>query len=192
MINEFAGRSINTVVLSGDNGLTAPVMAGETWLGNNDLPRKSWASYDGIKIFDIFMVVVLAVIFDAMGSFFVEKNREWYFFQVRRIQLRIFSEYFSGKKVITPAAKAEGQKGIEGMEEAAEASAETSSWPTTLMAKNISYYVPVRGSSKGEKKELQLLNNVSAVFKRGRMTALMGTSGAGKTTLLDVSIIVET
>lgn len=33
---------------------------------------------------------------------------------------------------------------------------------------------------------LQLLQNVSGVFKPGRLTALMGVSGAGKTTLMDV------
>jgi ABC-type multidrug transport system ATPase subunit len=33
---------------------------------------------------------------------------------------------------------------------------------------------------------LQLLWNVSGVFKPGRLTALMGVSGAGKTTLMDV------
>ncbi len=32
---------------------------------------------------------------------------------------------------------------------------------------------------------LQLLWNVSGVFKPGRLTALMGVSGAGKTTLMD-------
>lgn len=36
------------------------------------------------------------------------------------------------------------------------------------------------------KEKLRLLNEVSGVFKAGRMCALMGSSGAGKTTLMDV------
>uniref|UniRef100_A0A9I9EEV0 AAA+ ATPase domain-containing protein n=1 Tax=Cucumis melo TaxID=3656 RepID=A0A9I9EEV0_CUCME len=41
------------------------------------------------------------------------------------------------------------------------------------------------GLSIGEKK-LQLLSNVSGVFRPGVLTALVGASGAGKTTLMDV------
>lgn len=37
-----------------------------------------------------------------------------------------------------------------------------------------------------EEKKLQLLNDISGVFKPRGLTALMGVTGAGKTTLLDV------
>jgi ABC-type multidrug transport system ATPase subunit len=57
-----------------------------------------------------------------------------------------------------------------------------SSWPSSLIAKNISYEVP----SKESKSNIKLLDNVNVHFRCGRMTCLMGTSGAGKSTFLDV------
>lgn len=42
------------------------------------------------------------------------------------------------------------------------------------------------------KEKLRLLNEVSGVFKAGRMCALMGSSGAGKTTLMDVIAMRKT
>jgi ABC-type multidrug transport system ATPase subunit/ABC-type multidrug transport system permease subunit len=54
--------------------------------------------------------------------------------------------------------------------------------PVTLAFKEVSYRVFPKGRPGG----LQLLNNVSGVFRPGVLTALMGSSGAGKTTLLDV------
>ena len=170
MINEFAGRSINTVVLPGNNETTVPTLAGEQWLANNSLPRRSWASFNGIKLFDIFMIVVLAVFFDVLGCYLIERNREWYFFQIRRLQLRIFSNRFKGKK--KGKDDQTGEKDDDVAEEAPE-STEAPSWPNTLVVKNISYFVPLRGPSKSDKDELQLLKNVTAIFKRGRMTALM-------------------
>ena len=173
MINEFAGRTIQTVVLSNENGeMSAPTMAGETWLNNNDLPRRSWTSYNGVKLFDIFMIVMLAVFFDVVSAFFLEKNREWYFFQIRRLQLQIFSNRFVGKSKDDQVGKIE-DKDQDAVEEAADSATQTSSWPNSLVVKNIAYYVPLTGPSKGDKNELQLLNGVTATFKRGRMTALM-------------------
>lgn len=54
--------------------------------------------------------------------------------------------------------------------------------PVTLAFKDLRYYV---GNPSGHG-ELQLLQNVSGVFRPGVLTALMGASGAGKTTLMDV------
>lgn len=54
--------------------------------------------------------------------------------------------------------------------------------PVDLSFKDICYDV---SASKG-KGTLRLLNNMSGIFRRGRMCALMGSSGAGKSTLLDV------
>ena len=44
----------------------------------------------------------------------------------------------------------------------------------------VSYAVTVK------KKPLKILDDITGMFKAGRMTALMGPSGSGKTTLLDV------
>ncbi|CAK9221411.1 unnamed protein product [Sphagnum troendelagicum] len=61
--------------------------------------------------------------------------------------------------------------------------------PLTLSFNNICYYVDMPHEMKVQgitTNRLQLLRNVSGVFKPGRLTALMGVSGAGKTTLMDV------
>ena len=54
--------------------------------------------------------------------------------------------------------------------------------PVTLSFKDLSYVVKASTGSES----LSLLKNVSGIFEKGRMCALMGESGAGKTTLMDV------
>ena len=54
--------------------------------------------------------------------------------------------------------------------------------PVDLSFDKLTYEVTASTS----KEQLRLLNEVSGVFKAGRMCALMGSSGAGKTTLMDV------
>ena len=58
---------------------------------------------------------------------------------------------------------------------------------------NISYYVKVPDDSVPSKipcrkkfSDKRILNNVSGIFKAGKVNAIMGASGAGKTTLLNV------
>ncbi|KAL5700649.1 drug-responsive transcription factor pdr3 [Ranunculus cassubicifolius] len=61
--------------------------------------------------------------------------------------------------------------------------------PLTLAFQNVQYFVdaPLEMKERGFKeKKLQLLHDVTGVFRPGVLTALMGVSGAGKTTLLDV------
>lgn len=59
-----------------------------------------------------------------------------------------------------------------------------------LTFKDVNYFVPMPGAKSkgllGKKQELQLLKNISGVFRPKVLTALMGASGAGKTTLMDV------
>ena len=65
-------------------------------------------------------------------------------------------------------------------DEAEESKVEIPFVPVTLTFENICYDVK---ASKGGN-QLRLLQNVSGIFKAGRMVALMGSSGAGKTTLM--------
>ncbi|CAI5534888.1 unnamed protein product [Closterium sp. Naga37s-1] len=63
-------------------------------------------------------------------------------------------------------------------------------YPLTLSFHNVNYYVDMPAELKDKAappgQRLQLLHNVSSVFRPGVLTALMGVSGAGKTTLMDV------
>ncbi|RYR31600.1 hypothetical protein Ahy_B01g056429 isoform C [Arachis hypogaea] len=61
--------------------------------------------------------------------------------------------------------------------------------PLTLTFRDVQYYVdtPMEMRNRGfDKKQLQLLCDVTGSLRPGILTALMGVSGAGKTTLLDV------
>ncbi|KAK1312861.1 ABC transporter G family member 31 [Acorus calamus] len=61
--------------------------------------------------------------------------------------------------------------------------------PLSMTFHNVNYFVdmPKEMKVKGiPEKRLQLLSNVSGVFRPGVLTALVGSSGAGKTTLMDV------
>ncbi|PWA81546.1 plant PDR ABC transporter associated [Artemisia annua] len=61
--------------------------------------------------------------------------------------------------------------------------------PLAMSFGNMNYYVDMPGEMKEQgvtENRLQLLRDVTATFRPGVLTALMGVSGAGKTTLMDV------
>ncbi|KAG9149461.1 hypothetical protein Leryth_022202 [Lithospermum erythrorhizon] len=61
--------------------------------------------------------------------------------------------------------------------------------PLTMTFSHINYYVdmPLEMKQQGVSDDrLQLLTNITGIFKPGVLTALVGVSGAGKTTLMDV------
>ncbi|KAL5849942.1 hypothetical protein ACOSQ4_007955 [Xanthoceras sorbifolium] len=61
--------------------------------------------------------------------------------------------------------------------------------PLTMTFKDVQYFVdttPEMRKHRFNQKKLQLLHDITGIFRPGVLTALMGVSGAGKTTLLDV------
>ncbi|KAL8527705.1 hypothetical protein ACS0TY_005522 [Phlomoides rotata] len=61
--------------------------------------------------------------------------------------------------------------------------------PLSIVFQDVQYYVETPVSMKEHgftEKRIQLLRDITAAFRPGVLTALMGVSGAGKTTLLDV------
>ena len=55
-----------------------------------------------------------------------------------------------------------------------------------LSCSNLTYSVNVGGGNRRKKEQKQILKGISASFRPGRVTAVMGSSGAGKTTLLSL------
>lgn len=196
-INEYVGRNLTGIPVSIGGGLDTQesVVPGESWLNTLQIPRVLWAdNLTIIKIFDLFMLIVLAVVFDLLGMTLMERSRRNFFSQLRRNQRTTKSLSFALDAETGDAP-------------------DPPVWPTSLTVSDLCYLVPLKpeaspercsaasifgplllGKKKGkyevaktkEVSELQLLDNVSATFKAGKATALMGTSGAGKTTLLDV------
>jgi hypothetical protein len=77
MINEFYGRTLDPLTLGDGDGTRLLSIQGSAWLNNFSLPRVQWASYEGIKIFDIFMILLFALIYDLIGMYYIEHTREW-------------------------------------------------------------------------------------------------------------------
>jgi hypothetical protein len=89
MINEFYDRTLDPITLGGDGSTRLEPIPGKAWLDNFALPRAQWASYNGIKIFDIFMLFLFALIYDLIGMYYIEHTREWYYNQIRRPQVSV-------------------------------------------------------------------------------------------------------
>ncbi|KAL9190425.1 hypothetical protein ACHAXT_007636 [Thalassiosira profunda] len=208
MLNEFADLPFESNLIGGSANGVAPVeLGGNEWLNGYNLPRSDFAGTTGLKVFDIFMVFLFALFYDALGFIFIERTRAWYHHQIRRPQSTVKKSFGLG-----------ASQGEEGIQEGG--SSDESQWPSSLIARNISYVVPLKKKTAGinirklirkitvklagkdvtlsmrsdasieddapAASTIQLLDHVDVHFRRGRMTCLMGTSGAGKTTLLDV------
>ncbi|KAL7543865.1 hypothetical protein ACHAXR_013237 [Thalassiosira sp. AJA248-18] len=204
MLNEFVDLKFESDLMGSSGNQAAPIeIGGNNWLKGYELPRSSFADPTSIKVFDIFMVFLFALVYDILGFIFIERTRSWYHHQIRRPQATVKKSFGMGSS---------GTVGDSNVQE----TDETTSWPSSLIGKNISYSVPLKKKSTGinirkmirkvtvklagkkvtssvnEDEEqaghnsIVLLDHVDVHFRRGRMTCLMGTSGAGKTTLLDV------
>ena len=185
-INEYVGRELNGITLSKGDSLDTQLgtVPGEAWLDILQIPREPWTdNLRAIKIFDIIMLFVLAFVIDLAGMTLMERSRRNFFSQLRRSQRTSTSLSFASDKGTGDAP-------------------DPPKWPTSLTVSDLCYLVPLKpevapkrcsvdsifgplllGKKKGknevaktkEQSELQLLDNVSATFKAGRATALMGT-----------------
>eukprot|EP00978_Attheya_sp_CCMP212_P043255 scaffold279116_cov54-Attheya_sp.AAC.1 len=200
MINEFYGRELSGVIIGTEEGdVSLASISGSAWLSNFDLPRQSFASANSIKIFDLGMLFVFALVYDLLGLYFIERTREWYHNQTRRPQATVKYSFDLTPGLDSPAAAAlrdskshnsktkpvdDGEKleqGQIGSTSTLHNSTEAD-WPQTLSACGRK----MAEVDKDESESLTLLQGVDALFRRSRMCALMGTSGAGKSTFMDV------
>jgi len=209
MLNEFAGLKFESDLMGSKGNNAAPIeLGGDNWLAGYELPRSPFADVTSIKVFDIFMVFLFALVYDTLGFHFIERTRAWYHHQIRRPQSTVKKSFGMGGSMREDASETAGGSNAPAVES-------ESSWPSSLIGKNICYEVPLKAKTTGinirklirkmtvkmagkkvtasineedaeQGNTIKLLNNVDVHFRRGCMTCLMGTSGAGKTTLLDV------
>jgi ABC-type multidrug transport system fused ATPase/permease subunit len=205
MINEFQGRSMYAIVVIDEKG-TANVgsVSGDDWLAMSQVPRVPWADPSSVKGFDLFMLFVWAIVYDLAAMYLLERSRDWYFNQIRQPYAVV-----RRREIIKPKT----EEGVVAMDvdEDVHDEVDPDAWPKSLAVSDLTYTVPLKGgggakfsvdallgpclaklagkevaTAEKSKKEITLLNGVTARFRRGKMAALMGQSGAGKTTLMDV------
>ena len=141
MINEFSGRQINGAVIAGDDGnVELGTLTGETWMSAFGLPRAEWGPPTNIKTFDIFFLFLASIFVDMLGFYFVEKTKDWFYIQSRRPQRKAKSLDFEQFMI----SKDGGVEDSATTAKSATASDALSSWPHSLVAKGLSYYVPIK------------------------------------------------
>lgn len=198
-INEYIGRELGLVTVArGGMDTTVGSASGEQWLDTLQIPRVEWASLQTIKVVNIFLLVLFAVVIDLLGLVLLERGRRDFFGKLRRPARTSGSLAF-------PSGAGDGEVADF---EASEFRADPPAWLMHLTVSGISYFVPSKreaasahatiinkrrhwltGAKGGavaaetvmetkEPNELQLLTDVTATFKAGRATALMVSFGA--------------
>lgn len=143
MINEFSGRQINGLVIAGEDGdVELGTVTGETWIGGFGLPRAEWGSPTSIKTFDVFFLFMASIFVDMLGFYFVEKTKDWFYIQSRRPQrkaksLDFVEQTFKSNDVGDSATTTKSIATSDAL----------SSWPHSLVAKGLSYYVPIKSKT---------------------------------------------
>jgi ATP-binding cassette subfamily G (WHITE) protein 2 (SNQ2) len=163
MINEFHDTTIDVISVTSDDGTgetTSLEMSGDTWLAGFGLPRASWTvSLQGTKIFNLVMLFFFATLYDILGAYYIEKNREWDQ-QLRRPQRKVANTKEKENKKESKSSESKNDSAGGGMEEGegeadpvksagGAAGASSSSWPQTLSVRNIRYEVPFKGGGGG-------------------------------------------
>jgi ABC-type lipoprotein export system ATPase subunit len=214
MINQFLNMTFDDSVLSiTTSSVETVTIGGSQWLSLYDLPRIEFAPDSSIKVFNIFILFLFAIVYDLLGQRLIEKNRAWFFNQTRLPTATVKDSFSMTVHQVVPLAGAttaithdDGTK-VSCDDE----NGEHVNWPQNLCVKDLCYDVPMKrkvnvlkkvrkafvhlsGHAVGTKSDvsdyekeqgkLRLLNKVNAIFSRGRVCALMGTSGAGGWSLL--------
>ncbi len=211
MINQFDGTSFfGLVIVDKDGTSTVGNVDGTKYLSSQSIPRSQWGTNTEIKIFDCLMLFVFSIVLDMIAMYFQESSRDWYFNKIRRSRATVArsedKEDKSTDELVETDTEAQVKSG-EGSIGPQSLAVSNLSY-TVNIGKSKTCWKPRRatcGSLLGpalakiagkslesseaateeeEETELKLLNEITARFKCGRMTALMGQSGAGKTTLL--------
>lgn len=69
MLNEFTDVMFDGDLQGSGGNNAAPIeIGGNNWLSGYNLPRSNFADTASIKIFDIFMVFLFAVVYDTLGE----------------------------------------------------------------------------------------------------------------------------
>ena len=166
MLNQFVGTSLNALIVGEEDQFRLGNITGEDYIATAaDLPRISWGSTAAIKALNLGILFVFAIVFDTIGFIRMRSSMHRYSHSTRR------PRSFVADAKVNPSTSHE-------------TTALSRQRIKTLEVRNLSYAVSVGGCAST--KEKTLLHSVSAAFRCGRLTALMGESGAGKTTLLDV------
>ena len=143
MLNEFSDLQFESDLIGVSGNTVSPVeIGGNQWLTGYNLPRSAFSGTTGIKVFDIFMVFLFALVYDTLGFHFIEKTRTWYHHQIRRPQATVKKSFGIGsnRNRLRLAVASDSQVNNAN---------EDSSWPSSLIAKNISYEVPLKTKSAG-------------------------------------------
>ena len=143
MLNEFSDLQFESDLIGVSGNTVSPVeIGGNQWLEGYNIPRSAFSGTTGIKVFDIFMVFLFALVYDTLGFHFIEKTRTWYHHQIRRPQATVKKSFGIGsnRNRLRLAVASDSQVNNAN---------EDSSWPSSLIAKNISYEVPLKTKSAG-------------------------------------------
>lgn len=157
MINEFAGRELGSVAVSGPtSGVQIAAVAGDSWLSNFDLPRVAWGTPGEIQTLAMCMLFVLAIVFDLFGLYYVELTRSWYHNQARRPQSRVKSLEMAGDgggggALLSSIASSTKSSKAKTAEEVAYVEGNPANddddepeWPTSLAVRDLCYHVPFK------------------------------------------------
>ena len=69
MLNEFYNLPFESDLMGSSGNQAVPIeISGNTWLNSYDLPRSAFAGATSIKVFDIFMVFLFALVYDTLGK----------------------------------------------------------------------------------------------------------------------------